>query len=150
MNNNVVIGVGNCLVKKGFAVLRFNFRGVGRSEGTFDEGNGEQDDARVCLKFLLEREEIDPERIGLVGYSFGGMIALSVGVREDAVRVMAGISPIMPKDILKGCNKPKIIFSGTEDNMVPSRLILQETKKAGEHTEIKVIDDADHFWWGYE
>lgn len=150
MNNNVVTGVGYALVQKGFAVLRFNFRGVGRSEGAFDEGIGEQDDARACLKFLREREEIDPGRIGLAGYSFGGMIALSVGVREDAVRVMAGISPVMPKDILRGCNKPKIIISGTYDDVVPVSLVSQETEKAGEHTEIRVIDGADHFWWGFE
>lgn len=150
MDNNVVMAVGRALVKKGIAVVRFNFRGVGLSEGSFDEGIGEQDDARACLKFLLEREEIDSRRIGLAGYSFGGMIALSVGVREDTVRVMAGVSPVMRKDVLKGCVKPKIIICGTEDNVVPTGKIMKETSKAGEPTEVRVIDGADHFWWGFE
>lgn len=150
MHNNVIVAVGNALVKEGFAVLRFNFRGVGQSEGSFNEGVGEQDDARACLSFLLEREEIDSHRLGIGGYSFGGMIAFSVGVRENAAAALAGISPVIPKDALKGCTKPKIIISGTADDMVPTALIAKEVNKAGEPKDFRVIDGADHFWWGFE
>ena len=146
MNNNVVAGAGYALVQKGFAVLRFNFRGVGRSEGAFDEGSGEQDDARACLKFFLEREDIDPGRIGLAGYSFGGMIALSVGVQEDAVKVVAGISPVMPKDILRGCSKPKIIISGTYDDGSVSLV----SQKKQENIRKSGLSTGRPLWWGFE
>ncbi len=150
MDNNVIVAVSRALVQEGFAVLRFNFRGVGLSEGAFDNGIGEQEDARECLKFLLERDEIDSRRIGMGGYSFGGMIALSVGVQEDAARALAGISPVMSRDILKGCTKPKIMISGTKDELVPTGPILQEVNKAEEPGEIRIVEGADHFWWGFE
>lgn len=150
MDNNVVVAVGRALVEKGIAVLRFNFRGVGMSEGSYDQGIGEQDDARAALKLLLEREEIDPLRIGIGGYSFGGMIAFSVGAGEDAVKALAGISPVMREDILKGCQKPKIVVYGTADNVVPAEQINRETNKAAEPMEVRMIEGADHFWWGLE
>lgn len=131
MDNNVVVAVGRALVKKGIAVLRFNFRGVGMSEGSYDQGIGEQADARAALKLLLEREEIDSRRVGIGGYSFGGMIAFSVGVGEDTVKALAGISPVMQQDVLKGCLKPKIIVYGTDDHVVPAERIKVETNKAG-------------------
>ena len=154
MDNNVIVGIGRKLVKKGFAVLRFNFRGTGRSKGFFDEGIGEADDARAALAYLRGREEVDPCRIGLLGYSFGGMIAFSVGVREDAIKALAGISPVLADGVLKSCYKPKIIISGADDDVVPASAILREIDKAGGpeaiNLEMKIINGADHFWWGYE
>ncbi len=150
MDSNVIIAVGRALVKRGIAVLRFNFRGVGRSEGSYDHGIGEQEDARSCLGYLLEREEIDSRKVGIGGYSFGGMIAFSVGIGEDSARALAGISPVLRPDVLKGCTKPKFIVYGTKDDMVPPERIRKETDKAAEPMEIRVIEGADHFFWGFE
>lgn len=74
MENNVIVAVGRALVRSGLAALRFNFRGVGRSQGEFAGGVGEQEDARAALSFLATRPEIDPARLGIAGYSFGGWL----------------------------------------------------------------------------
>ena len=154
MNNNVVIGVGRKLIEKGFAVLRFNSRGVGRSTGYFDEGIGEVDDARACISYLRTREEIDPGRLGIFGYSFGGVLAFSAVAREDTVKALAGISPVLSDGALKGCLKPMMIICGSEDNVVPVSSVLKEIDKAGGseaiNLEMQITDGADHFWWGYE
>jgi len=154
MSNNVVMSVGSKLNEDGFAVLRFNFRGVGRSEGFFDDGVGEVEDARAALAFLSEREEIDPGRLGILGYSYGGKIGFSMGVREERAKVLAGVSPIHVPGVLMGCSKPKLIICGTDDDVIDLPSIIQEVEQAGGpetlNLEMKIIDGADHFWWGDE
>lgn len=83
MNNNVIMAVSWALTAKGIAGLRYNSRGVGRSRGFFGGGGPEQDDARAALSLLVRREEIDSGRIGIMGYSFGGKIALPVGGQQQ-------------------------------------------------------------------
>jgi alpha/beta superfamily hydrolase len=78
------------------------------------------------------------------------MIAFSVGVPEDTVKALAGVSPVMREDILKGCQKPKIIVHGTVDSMIPAEQIKRETSKAAGPVEVRMIEGADHFWWGFE
>lgn len=150
MDNTVIVAVSRALVGRGMASLRFNFRGVGNSEGSFAEGVGELDDAYSALAFLSEREEIDKERIGILGYSFGGMIALSAGIECALVKAMAGISPVVPSGLLTDCSKPALFIYGTEDDFVPPSIMLQEIKKMSVPGEVEAIAGADHFWWGYE
>jgi len=150
MHNNVIVSIGNALVAEGIAGLRFNFRGVGRSQGSFDNGIGEREDAGEALSFLSRQEEVDKERIGILGYSFGGMVALSAGARSSIAKVLAAVSPVVPSGVPADCSKPKFIVSGENDNMIPYSTILQETEKMSEPKIVEIISGVDHFWWGYE
>lgn len=150
MKNNVIVAVSRALVKEGIACLRFNFRGVGRSQGSFADGIGEQDDALAALSFISARKEIDASRVGIAGYSFGGMVALSIGDRSDIVRAIAVVSPVIPAGALRECTKPKLIICGTEDDMTPLQEVLDGVARMSEPKVMEVVEGADHFWWGYE
>ncbi|MFZ5645860.1 MAG: alpha/beta hydrolase [Bacillota bacterium] len=150
MDNNVVAEVGRAVVLGGMAVLRFNFRGVGRSEGYFADGEGEQEDAMSALRFLSAYEGIDPSRIGIAGYSFGGMIAMKAGEKSDIVKAIAAVSPVMNPGALVDCIKPKFIVCGSKDMVIPQEIILGGAAVMPDPKRIEVIKGVDHFWWGYE
>lgn len=150
MDNNVILAVSRALTGRGIASLRFNFRGVGRSQGSFAGGVGEQEDARATLSTLAGRGEIDSSRIGIMGYSFGGMVALAVGCTGELVRAVAAISPVIPAGVLEYCTRPKLIVSGEEDNMITPSYILKETAGMAEPKVVEMVPGVDHFWRGYE
>src|SRR5690554_4830659 len=85
MANNVVYAVSRALTKKGIASFCFNFRGVGRSEGVHDGGQGEIDDTLAAIAFLADRSEIESGRVGLAGYSFGGAVALNAAMQSGRI-----------------------------------------------------------------
>ena len=151
MDNNVVIAVCQALSQSSVATLRFNFRGVGRSQGKHDSGIGEQDDVASALTFLSSMEGIDQSRTGLCGYSFGAGVALEVAVRNDQVRALALISPILshPSPIER-YNKPKLLLWGDRDLALPSAELERFTDKLPEPKHYEVVAGPDHFWWGYE
>ncbi|MCG9969636.1 prolyl oligopeptidase family serine peptidase [Pelotomaculum terephthalicicum JT] len=150
MSNNIIMAVSWALTEKGIAGMRYNSRGVGRSQGFFGGGVPEQDDARSALSFLVQQEEIDSDRVGIMGYSFGGKIALPVGGGSDAIKAIAGVSPVIPPGVLTDCVKPKLIICGSEDDVVSPNLVLQEAAKMSEPKTVEVIPGVDHFWWGCE
>ncbi|MDF9408253.1 MAG: Alpha/beta hydrolase family protein [Pelotomaculum sp. PtaB.Bin013] len=150
MTNNIIMAVSWALTEKGIAGMRYNSRGVGRSRGFFGGGVPEQDDARAALSFLVQQKEIDSGRIGIMGYSFGGRIALPVGGGCNEIKAIAGVSPVVPPDVLIDCAKPKLIVCGSEDDVVSTSLVLQEAAKMSEPKTVEVIPNVDHFWWGYE
>ncbi|MFZ5652477.1 MAG: alpha/beta hydrolase [Bacillota bacterium] len=150
MDNNVILAVSGALTASGIAGLRFNFRGVGLSEGSFDSGIGEQDDAMSALSFLLQHGEIDPARVGIMGYSFGGMVALEAGGRAASVRAIAAVSPVISPGSLKNCPKPKYVICGSGDDLIPVSTIRNGVAGMAEPKRIEVISGADHFWWGFQ
>ncbi|MDD3654564.1 MAG: alpha/beta hydrolase [Desulfotomaculaceae bacterium] len=150
MSNNVVMAVSDALTRAGIASLRFNFRGVGRSQGSFGGGVPEQGDARTALDFLIHHDEINTTRLGILGYSFGGRVALPVGSTDRAIRAIAGISPVIPAGVLRECVKPKLIICGEADDMVPCTEILREAADMPQPKIIEVLPGVDHFWWGSE
>jgi alpha/beta superfamily hydrolase len=147
MDNNVVMEVCRSLTDGGIAALRFNFRGTGKSEGTFDDGEGEQEDVRAALNYLRSLDVIDKSRIGLAGYSFGGLVAAEVASGE--LRALGLISPPLSVSDLKlawGC--PALIVTGDMDQLSP----VERVEVVGEAPgiEVFVIEGADHSWWGCE
>ncbi len=151
MNNNVVVAVSKALVEKGIYALRFNFRGVGKSTGKQGDGTGEKEDALAAVSFLSKYEDIDGNRLGLVGYSFGGAIALDAGMEEQKVKAMAAISPAgLPQ--FSESSKPRLVVSGGQDMLVPASTIAEYEEKIVGNGEgsVQLIKEADHFWWGYE
>jgi len=150
MDNNVVMAISSAFLNQPIAVLRFNFRGVGNSGGKFNGGIGEQDDVKSALDFVSKLPEIDRNRVGLAGYSFGGLMALSVAMGDDRVRQLALVSPALNEKgwaQFKEYNLPKFVIVGDADYMVPFqpfRHLFGNTK------QYQIIAGADHFWIGTE
>jgi alpha/beta superfamily hydrolase len=152
MLNKVVFNAMKALRGFGFPVLRFNFRGAGRSDGAHDEGRGEMDDVRAALDWL-EREFHLP--VVFVGFSFGA----SVGLRAccpDA-RVVALISlgtPAVDKGrtyryrFLESCAKPKLFVSGTHDEFGPPGVLEEIVERAAE-PKVLVRLESDHYFAGH-
>jgi len=150
MHNNVVVAVSQALVERGIVALRFNFRGVGFSEGRFDDGNGEQDDLRAAVLTLPDHPEVDPDRLGVMGYSFGGMVALSAVKSCQSVRVIVAVSPVVTPGLLQGLNKPAYFICGTKDHVVSADLLVREVEKMIPPGQVELLPGADHFWSGRE
>ncbi len=151
MSSNVVFGICQALAERAIAALRFNFRGVGKSGGEFGEGITEQEDVRAALDFALSTDGIDKERIGLVGYSFGGGVALPVAIKDERVKMLALVSPALSEggwEGLKRYARPKFIIAGENDFVIPQEKFLKLTGDMPE--QYRVIAGADHFWGGYE
>lgn len=151
MDNSIVHGVCEALGRDSIASLRFNFRGVGRSEGRFADGLGEQDDVRAALSLLEEREEIDSNRMGLCGYSFGTMVGIPVADTDPRIQALAGISPffVFP-GLLKAFTRPKYFICGSDDSFANPVSLEKTIGELPEPKEYEIISGADHFWWGYE
>ncbi|HEU4391278.1 MAG TPA: alpha/beta fold hydrolase [Blastocatellia bacterium] len=149
MHNKVVYRVAGALHKKGFTVLRFNFRGVGRSDGVHDEGRGEQDDLRSAIDFVVERYKT-PE-LWLAGFSFGARVMLNVACDDNRVSAMiaAGL-PVSRYDLtgLTGCSKPKLFVHGERDQFGSVEMLRTLVEASGEPRQLVVIEDADHFFEG--
>ncbi|MEM2144212.1 MAG: alpha/beta hydrolase [Candidatus Jordarchaeaceae archaeon] len=153
MHNNVVMGVCINLVKNNIAALRFNFRGVGRSEGGFGDGIKEQEDVKAALDFLLQREEIDPNRIALTGYSFGAFVGLAALHNNQKIKVLVGISPplkLFEFNYLKTCTKPKLLIIGDMDQFTSEKIFKDFFEELPPPKEKRIIQGADHFYLGYE
>jgi alpha/beta superfamily hydrolase len=153
MDNNVVYSLSETLTQASLASFKFNFRGVGGSQGEFGQGIGEQEDVEAAISFISTLKKVDSERIGLAGYSAGAGFALPVGLNDDRIIALAAISPPLPMfdfDFLKSCPKPKLLISGSRDDLIPIDQFLEFCQNLPEPKECESIEGADHFWWGYE
>jgi len=153
MDNNVVCSLSETLTQASLASFKFNFRGVGESQGEFGQGIGEREDVEAAITFINTLKEVDSKRIGLAGYSAGAGFALPIGFNDDRIRALVAVSPPLPMfdfDFLKGCPKPKLLISGSRDELIPASQFLEFCQNLPEPKECESIAGADHFWWGYE
>lgn len=153
MDNNVVCAITQRLTQESFASFRFNFRGVGGSQGEFDQGIGEQADVEAAISFAGKLQDVDQQRIGLAGYSAGAAFALPVGSDDARVKALAAVSPPLDMfdfEFLKNCLKPKFLISGDKDDLISARELLEFCGNLREPKECEAIEGADHFWWGHE
>ena len=158
MHNNVVTGITHTLSKQGFITLRFNFRGVGDSEGTYGGGVEEIKDVKGAIDFLSEGvQNFEPlsetNGIFLVGYSFGAMVGLQVAAKDDRITGWVGISPPVAMydfSFLKGSSKPKLLLLGDSDFVCPREDMEKLFDSLQEPKSMSVIPGADHFFWGKE
>jgi hypothetical protein len=147
MFNNVVHAACEALERQGLAWLKFNFRGVGKSGGRFSEGIGEQEDAQAAISLGEKQVRIDPERIGICGYSFGSSVAFAVAAKDPRVKAVAGISPfIQPPNVLDSCSRPKLFVTGTLDEFVNARDLEKQVEKLPNPKEFVLYPNVDHFW----
>ncbi|MFI5274420.1 MAG: alpha/beta hydrolase [Ktedonobacterales bacterium] len=147
MHTKAVFRIAQALGEIGMPVLRFNFRGVGRSTGSFDEGRGEADDVRAALDELARR--YPGVTLCLAGFSFGSKVGLPVGCADPRVRQLIGVGvpvSLLSVDALAGCSDHKLIVQGAQDEYGP----LAELEDWFEHIpapkELVVVPEADHFF----
>jgi alpha/beta superfamily hydrolase len=152
MSANIVFSICQALALKNIAALRFNFRGVGQSQGKFGGGTAEREDVRAALAFVLSAENINRSKIGLAGYSFGGGVAASVAVRDERVKALALVSPALMYggETLTEYKKPKFIIIGENDDMIAPEEVGEAVEAMPKPKRFEVIPGADHFWAGYE
>jgi hypothetical protein len=137
----------------GFPVLRFNFRGAGLSEGEHDHGNGELDDVRTALDWLGSEFNLP---MVFAGFSFGSVIGMQVACPDERIKVLIGlglpVSPIDDRrysfDFLHQCSKPKLFVSGSRDQYAPRQELERVIESLPQPRELKIIEDADHFFEG--
>ena len=150
MQNNVVSAVSSAYQKSGFTTLRFNFRGVGRSQGSYGDGVGEQEDVRAAVAWL---KDIGSRHIELAGYSFGAWVnaqAANDGLRVDRmVMVSPPVAFIEFKDITD-IGSLKFIVTGSRDDIAPASMVEKSYPTWNAAAEFAVISGADHFYGGCE
>jgi hypothetical protein len=130
-------------------VLRFNFRGVGRSAGTWDNGRGEIDDYRAAVDFLSERYP-DLE-MWAAGFSFGSYIAMTAGADDDRICALIGIAPPVNRyefASVKLSTKPKFIVHGESDELIPLKTVREFYARLKDPKEFVEIDRANHLFDG--
>jgi alpha/beta superfamily hydrolase len=151
MNNNVLIPICQALAQASIASLRFNFRGVGASEGKFADGVGEKEDIVAAISYLSTLEAVDKERIGLCGYSFGGALSLELAPTDERVKALALISPTISTYVpMKQYTKPKLIVCGGADQFVSMISLQRLAEDLPPPNDFELVSGADHFWAGYE
>lgn len=151
MHTKAVYQGAKGLTRTGCVVLRFNFRGVGASAGTFDEGRGEADDFRAAVTHLASAYPSLP--IWAAGFSFGSWIALEAGAVDPRVSVLIGIAPPVTREgyvftNVRTSTKPKFIVQGSLDEICPMKDTWAFYASLPEPKEIAVIDGADHLFTG--
>jgi alpha/beta superfamily hydrolase len=142
----VVHRIARGLARNGAAVLRFNFRGVGASEGTHADGEGELDDARACLDWLRARYPELPYSVA--GFSFGSRVALRMGCSLGTVaRILAVGFPTRGTDLVH-CRRPKFFIQSTNDVHGPRPQLERFFETLNEPKRLIWIEARDHFFDG--
>lgn len=147
MHNKVAFRIARAGRSTGAAVLRFNFRGVGASSGTYDAGEGEQDDLRAAIQYMQERYAGIPLVVG--GFSFGSRISLHVCCGHPTVeRIIAVGTPVNRGDMgfLEACGCPKYFVQSTRDEFGSRSNVERVFATAGEPKHLTWIDASDHFF----
>ena len=150
MHNNVVHALCRAANNAGAAALRFNFRGVGASQGSFDNGVGEQDDVGGALAYLRSLPEIDTSRVALAGYSFGALVVLRyANGRDDLSAIVAVSSPTGGGlGTAVHLNVPALFVTGDRDEYCDGELLQEYRDQLGDDVTVVVHPGVDHFWWG--
>jgi alpha/beta superfamily hydrolase len=150
MYNNVVGALVRAVTGIGAAAVRFNFRGVGESEGAYDNGAGETQDVLAALGALRSQPEVDADRVALAGYSFGAMVMLRVASgRNDLRAVVSVANPTQrgPKVEIRML-APTLFLVGDRDSYCDGQLILEYRDQIGDYVTVEIVKGVDHFWAG--
>ncbi len=150
MHNKVVYRIARAFQDAGFAVLRFNFRGAGRSAGRHDEGRGEQDDLRAAINFMNGARGY--EEIWLAGFSFGSAVMLRAACGDPSIRALvAAGAPVSKYDFshVITCPKPKLFVQGALDEFGSREDLEKFVARLAEPKSLKIIEGADHFFEGH-
>ena len=149
MHTKALYQAAKAMPRINVAALRFNFRGVGRSAGTFDAGAGELEDFKAAIAFASERFPDLP--IWAAGMSFGSWIAMTAGAEDARVSLLLGIAPPVDRydfEALKTCTLPKFIIHGEEDELISIKEIRKFYAQIPEPKELVTIEFANHLFEG--
>jgi len=149
MYNNVVESLVYAYQQAGYATLRFNFRGVGSSQGKYDDGQGEQEDVKAALHYLAEQGK---NVVDLAGYSFGAWVNALARPEGDIVQRMVMVSP--PVAFLdfgppQSIPQLRLVVAGGRDEIAPSELIKTILPNWNSSARLEIIEGADHFYGAY-
>jgi hypothetical protein len=152
MNNKVVYTLFHAFVRQGFSVLRFNFRGVGRSQGVFDRGEGELSDAASALDWLQAFNE-NASACWISGFSFGAWIGMQLLMRRPEINGFISIAPpanMHDFSFLAPCPSSGLIVQGDKDDVVPEpsvkKLVDKLSNQRGIAIDYRVVPGAGHFF----
>lgn len=152
MNNKVVYALFQAFQRQGFAVLRFNFRGVGRSQGKFDRGEGELSDAASALDWL-QTWNVNASQCWIGGFSFGAWIGMQLLMRRPEITSFISVAPpanIYDFTFLAPCPSSGLVVQGDSDSVVPqdsvAKLVNKLSHQRGIKIDYRVIGGASHFF----
>jgi alpha/beta superfamily hydrolase len=154
----VILKTAQELARRGMMALRFNFRGVGRSEGSFGDGVAEVADVAGAVDYLEARSEVDPERVYLMGYSFGASVGLRHVEADPRIRgVVALCLPLgglsigsLSEEFWQKYTRPKLFLAGDRDHVCPLSELRPLVESLPEPKQLVVLEGVDHFLWGRE
>lgn len=153
MDNNVVDAICEALADAAILAFKFNFRGVGRSQGRYDEGRGEGEDSSNAITYVATLKEVNPTRLGLCGYSAGATFSLPACYNDERIEAIAAISPplgMFDFSFLRKCSKPTFLVSGGHDDFTPRKSFDDFCRELPDTCRRQVFPEADHFWCGHE
>jgi alpha/beta superfamily hydrolase len=152
MNNKVVYTLFHTFVKRGFAVLRFNFRGVGRSQGVFTKGEGELSDAAAALDWLQAYNQ-NSRQCWIAGCSFGAWIGMQLLMRRPEITGFISVAPpanMYDFTFLAPCPSSGLVLTGEKDEIVPYDSVKKLVDKLNQQRDINVVHEvvpgANHFF----
>ncbi|MGF1630042.1 MAG: alpha/beta hydrolase [Kiloniellaceae bacterium] len=152
MNNKVVYTLFHAFVRQGFSVLRFNFRGVGRSQGVFDRGEGELSDAASALDWLQTYND-SSSSCWIAGFSFGAWIGMQLLMRRPEISGFVSVAPpanMHDFSFLAPCPSSGLIIQGAKDDVVPEpsvkKLVDKLSSQRGIAIDYRVVAGAGHFF----
>jgi len=149
MHNRVITTALESAHEEGFSTLRFNFRGVGDSGGSYSEGIGEREDVEVAIEFFHSKQKEPDLPLILLGYSFGAWTGIPVAVKDECIKGVVAISPpleIYDFNFMKGCKKNKLIVVGDKDEWCPILRLEDWYQQLDEPKSLTLIQGADHFY----
>jgi alpha/beta superfamily hydrolase len=149
MDNRVVYRAAKAAAKAGFAALRFNFRGVGKSTGRYDHGLGEMEDVAAAIDWMEKQYPDKP--LAVLGYSFGAWVGLKVGCSDPRIRAIVGIG--LPLDLydfeyLVYYSNPSLYIVGAQDEFCSPVNLQNMIRRLPPASRIHRLPDADHFFSG--
>src|SRR3984885_282886 len=152
MNNKVIYALYHEFVERGFSVLRFNFRGVGRSQGKFDRGEGELSDAASALDWL-QTYNPNASACWIAGFSFGAWIGMQLLMRRPEISGFISVAPpanVYDFSFLAPCPSSGLVIQGDQDTVVPqeavAKLIQKLSHQRGIKIDYRVVPGASHFF----
>jgi|TARA_B110000438_G_scaffold151865_1_gene145901 alpha/beta superfamily hydrolase len=156
MNNKIVVELFKTFADNEFSVCRINFRGVGKSDGEFDNGQGELADAAAALDWI-EKENFDNSQCWVSGFSFGSLIGMQLLMRRPEINRFVSVSPqpnVYDFSFLSPCPTSGLIVYGSNDELVPiedmNSLNERLSSQKGIKVEFEKISNANHFFTSKE
>jgi alpha/beta superfamily hydrolase len=149
MDHPVITTAAETAFQEGFSTLRFNFRGVGKSEGSYGEGIGEREDIRAVANYLYSRLGNKDCPFILLGYSFGAWAGFPIAIEDNRFKGMVAVAPpleIYDFAFLKGCKKKKLFVAGNRDLFCPPAALEEWYQQIEEPKSLVTVPGADHFF----